>query len=87
MMRENDKMDGKKGPDCLQCKMRGGMSAKMVAVDDGVVVMMGGKLLKYDSDLNLIKDVALPVDMMCPKGQGMGGMKGSMKGSGPTPME
>lgn len=72
--------DGKMGKDCMKCMMK----KSMVSVGDGVVVMMGDKLLKYDADLNLVKEVPLPQDMMCawPKGGMKGEGKGSMKGSG-----
>ena len=45
--------------------MTGMMAAKqMVAVKDGgVIVLTGNKLLKYDQDLNLIKEVEIKMDM------------------------
>jgi predicted lipid-binding transport protein (Tim44 family) len=40
--------------------MRGMMSGQMVAASDGgVIVMMGNKLMKYDKDLNLKKEVEI----------------------------
>ncbi|MFH1428273.1 MAG: hypothetical protein ABIH39_00860 [Candidatus Margulisiibacteriota bacterium] len=36
--------------------------ASMVAVQDGIVVLIGNKLLKYDRDLNLKKEVQIKVD-------------------------
>jgi hypothetical protein len=51
--------------------MRGGMmgmhpmmySSSLVATTDGgVVVMMGNKLIKYDKDLNLVKEVEIKID-------------------------
>ena len=49
--------------------MRGMMTRKMmdktlIATEDGgVIVMVGNKLIKYDKDLNLIKEVEIKVDM------------------------
>lgn len=40
------------------------MSKKMVASGDGgVIVLVGNKLLKYDKDLNLIKESEIKIDM------------------------
>jgi len=40
--------------------MHGMMSGQMVAASDGgVIVMMGNKLMKYDKDLNLKKEVEI----------------------------
>ncbi len=37
---------------------------RMVAVEDGgIVVMSAGKLYKYDKDLNLKKQIEIPVDL------------------------
>jgi hypothetical protein len=39
------------------------MEKKMIALEDGsIVIMAGGKLCKYDKDLNLVKEVELKVD-------------------------
>ncbi len=53
--------------------MMGMMSKAMVASGDGgVIVQSGNKLLKYDKDLNLVKEAEIPMDMgamkkeMCP---------------------
>ncbi len=41
----------------------GRMEKEVVATQDGgVVVLMGGRLLKYDKDLNLVKQVDVPID-------------------------
>ena len=69
----------------MMCKrmMHHGMMEKsqMVATTDGgVVVKMGNKLLKYDKNLKLVKEVELNVDMghMYPmKGKMMGGENGT----------
>ena len=38
--------------------------AKLVATDDGgIIVMVGNKLLKYDRDLNLVKETGIKIDM------------------------
>jgi hypothetical protein len=55
------------------------MDISMVATQDGgVIVLAGNKLMKYDQDLNLVKEAEIKVDMMkdCPmminKGMGPG---------------
>lgn len=51
---------------CPMCgMMMGGMMQKtMAATDDGgVIVAFGDKLIKYDSDLNKVKEVPLELDM------------------------
>jgi hypothetical protein len=57
--------------------------AQMVATDEGgVIVLAGNKLLKYDSDLNLAKEVELPMPMggkQCP-------MMGKMPEKAPAPV-
>jgi len=41
-------------------QMMGSMQKQMVATNDGgVIVLAGNKLLKYDKDLNLVKEVEL----------------------------
>lgn len=37
-------------------------NSTMVAIPDGVIVMMGNQLLKYDNDLNLVKQVEIKFD-------------------------
>lgn len=40
------------------------MEKKMIATSDGgVIVMFGNKLVKYDKDLELVKEVELKIDM------------------------
>ncbi len=39
-----------------------GMAKMIAAEDNGVIVMSHGKLYKYDKDLNLKKEVKIPVD-------------------------
>ncbi len=50
----------------MMCPMHrcGMMCKKMLATTDGgIVVMMCNKLYKYDKDLNLKKEVEIPIDM------------------------
>jgi hypothetical protein len=35
----------------------------MVQVENGVIVAVGNKLIKYDNDLNKVKEVAVEIDM------------------------
>lgn len=63
-------------------QMMGSMQKQMVATNDGgVIVMAGNKLLKYDKDLNLIKEVELKtrVELTFDAGS-MQDMMKSMKG-------
>jgi hypothetical protein len=55
--------------------------AQMVATDEGgEIVLAGNKLMKYDADLNLVKEVELKVEM---PGMGMmGGKQCPMMGQG-----
>jgi len=61
----------------MNCPMMG--KTQMVATDEGgVIVLAGNKLLKYDADLNLVKEVEIPMPMggkQCP-------MKGQMSEKG-----
>ena len=64
----------------MSCPMMG--KAQMVATDEGgVIVLVGKKLLKYDADLNLVKEVELPMPVggkQCP-------MMGTMAGKDSAP--
>jgi hypothetical protein len=56
---------GMMGPGmCPMCSMMCQMMThkSMVAVGDDVVVMAGNKLMKYDKNLNLVKEVELKID-------------------------
>ncbi len=44
----------------------------LVAVGDGVVVLSGKKLYKYDANLNLVKEADVKVEDMGMMGKGMG---------------
>ena len=43
----------------------------LVAVGDGVVVLSGEKLYKYDANLNLVKEADVKVEDMGMMGKGM----------------
>jgi hypothetical protein len=50
-------MPGKGRMDCMKMG-----KAQMVAADDGgVIILSGNKLLKYDAELNLVKEVEVPM--------------------------
>ena len=59
-------MRGMPGKDCMGM----GPKASMVATDEGgVIVLAGNKLIKYDADLNVGKEVEIKAPMggtMCP---------------------
>lgn len=86
------------GPCPMMKKM---MEKSMIATSDGgVVILVGNKLMKYDKNLNLVKEVEIKIDMEemqnnmkemmknCPmmKG-GMMGMAGDEPGQGDEPEE
>jgi hypothetical protein len=52
---------GKKGAMCAMCAMKSG-GKQMVAVGDGIVVLVGNKLIKYDKNLNVVKEVQVKMD-------------------------
>ncbi|MDP2980484.1 MAG: hypothetical protein Q8N67_00250 [Candidatus Omnitrophota bacterium] len=57
-----DKKWDKKDQHCPMYKMMG--EKKLVATQDGgAVLMMGNKLIKYDAQLNIIKEVEIKIDM------------------------
>jgi len=62
-----DKKDCKKGMSCPMCHMNKSMmmgEKKLVATQDGgAVLMMGNKLIKYDAQMNLVKEVEIKMDM------------------------
>ena len=56
---EKERMGG-----MMMTKMMGIMQKQMVATNDGgVIVLSGNKLLKYDKDLNLVKEAELKTDV------------------------
>ena len=75
--------------------MRKGMMEKSViaAADGGVIVLVGNKLMKYDKNLNLIKEAEIKIDLAamqrnmtemmkdCPMMKDCSMMKGDMMGA------
>jgi hypothetical protein len=56
----NEKQMGKESMGGMVMQMMGAMQKQMVATNDGgVIVLVDNKLLKYDKDLNLVKEVEL----------------------------
>lgn len=58
--------------------MKAGGEPQMVAVGDGVIILIGNKLVKYDKNLNVVKEVEIKIDM--------DSMKKMMMESGGCPM-
>ena len=64
------------------CYMKSTMSPSLLETKDGgIVVMMGNKLMKYDKDLNLVKEAEVKVDV-----KGMQKMIEQMMENCPCPM-
>ena len=68
-MRHGGKMMGTDSAGCMHMMgkrmgMMGGMMMprQMVAVDDGIIVVIGNKLVKYDKNLDKKNEVTLEVD-------------------------
>ena len=63
MMGQGGMMMGKDG--MMGCRMCGGMmgQASMVAMDKNLYVLAGNKILKYDANLNLVKETEIKWDM------------------------
>jgi hypothetical protein len=96
-MKKHDMMMKEKGMSMGCCPlhgmmMKGMMEKKMVATsDDGIVILTCHKLMKYDKDLNLVKEVEIKADMesmkkmmtemkeKCPQCQRMQGCMGEGK--------
>ena len=60
----------KKGMGCPMCCMNKMMmdSKKLVATQDGgAILMIGNKLIKYDGQLNIVKEVEIKMDMAAMK--------------------
>ncbi len=65
------------------CSMMG--KAQMVATEEGgVIVLAGSKLMKYDADLNLVKEAEAPMPMP-PLGGKQCPMMGKMTGKDAAP--
>jgi hypothetical protein len=92
MMTEKGKQMDTAMMSCPMCPMmcKSMMDSKVVATEDGGVVLMAGcKLIKYDKDLNKVKEVPVEIDMKaiqakmqeamknCPMCQNMMKMKSS----------
>lgn len=58
-------MQGQGGMMCPMCGAMGGamMQKSLVQVEGGVIVAIGNKLIKYDGDLNKVKEVTLDLDI------------------------
>ncbi|MEN6335929.1 MAG: hypothetical protein ABFE01_16875 [Phycisphaerales bacterium] len=60
-------MQGQGGPGGTMCPMCGAvggalMQKTVVPVENGVIVAIGDKLIKYDLDLNKVREVAIDID-------------------------
>jgi hypothetical protein len=72
-------------PGCKTCGMGGkghgmpgaGMMDRQVVAtaDGGIIIVAGAKVVKYDKDLNLVKEIELGGGMPSMHGTKMGGMK------------
>src|SRR5512133_303541 len=62
MMMDNDSTDIT-GRGMMGMGMGTMMARQIVAVDDGIILLMGNELVKYDKDLNRKKAVTLEMDM------------------------
>ena len=69
----------------MMCPMMKMGEPQMVSVGDGVVILIGNKLIKYDKNLNVVKEVEIKVDMEAMKKMMMKEgcpMMGDMEGKG-----
>ena len=50
---------------CPMCGAMGGamMQKSLVQAEDGVIVAIGNKLIKYDNDLNKVKEATIDIDI------------------------
>ena len=55
----------KKDKGCHMCPMHKMMGGKelLATQDGGVVLMMGNRLIKYDAQLNVVKETEIKIDM------------------------
>ncbi len=58
-----DKKDGMKCPMCHMGKMMMCGKELLATQDGGVVLMIGNKLIKYDAQMNLVKETEIKIDM------------------------
>jgi hypothetical protein len=70
MMSQDEKQSGRGGMG--MGRMAGMMmhSSMVAASDGGVIVLAGNKLMKYDRDLNLVKEVVIKTEMCAMMQQG-----------------
>jgi hypothetical protein len=61
--RKGDKKDGMNCPMCHMGKMMMSGKELLATQDGGVVLMIGNKLIKYDAQLNLVKETEVKIDM------------------------
>jgi len=60
----NEKQMEKERMGAMVMQMMGAMQKQMVATNDGgVIVLVGNKLLKYDKDLNLIREAEVKTEV------------------------
>ena len=60
MMMDQGQGRGMKGKGMMMEHMMGGKSSMVATPDGGVIVLEGHRLVKYDSQLTLVKEVELP---------------------------
>ena len=58
-----DKKDSMGCPMCRMNKMMMGGKELIATQDGGAILMVGNKLIKYDSQLNLVKETEIKIDM------------------------
>ena len=62
-----DKKECKEGMGCPMCHMNKSMmmgERKLVATQDGgAILIIGNKLIKYDAQMNIVKEVEIKMDM------------------------
>jgi len=56
---------GQAGMMCPMCAAMGGamMQKNIVQTEDGIIVVVGTKLIKYDNDLNKVKEATIDLDL------------------------
>ncbi|MFH0753101.1 MAG: hypothetical protein V2A70_00875 [Candidatus Omnitrophota bacterium] len=86
MMGAEGQEHGKMGMRPVMGMMKDMMAKSMVASSDGgVIVLVGNKLMKYDKNLALVKEVEIKIDMAAMQKDMMKNcpmMKGTMMGAG-----
>jgi hypothetical protein len=83
MMMGEGQEKGKMGKCPMMGMMKGMTGKSMVAASDGgVIVLSGNKLMKYDKNLNLVKEVEIKIDRAAIQEEMMGMMKHCPKSAG-----